>query len=56
MDVLGGMIDEVVESEFRVGLAMSRRSQAIERARKYSEALANDPPSGSAPTSSSRDM
>src|ERR1019366_635053 len=43
-------------SEFRVGLAMSRRTKAIERARKYSAALANDPPSGIRPTKSSLDM
>jgi hypothetical protein len=35
---------------------MSRRTQAIERARKYSEALANDPVSGIRPTWSSLDM
>jgi hypothetical protein len=52
MDALGAMVDEVVEAEFRIGLALSRRSQAIERARKYSEALANDPPSGTASRSS----
>jgi Domain of unknown function (DUF222) len=56
LDALGAMVDEVIEAEYRVGLAMSRRSQAIERARKYSEALANDPPSGKPPTSSSIEM
>ena len=56
MDALGDLVDEVVESEFRVGLAMSRRTQAIERARKYSEALANDPLSGIRPTRSSLEM
>jgi Domain of unknown function (DUF222) len=55
-DALGAMVDEVIEAEFRVGAAMSRRTQAIERARKYNEALANDPPSGIAPTKSSLDM
>ena len=56
MDALAAMVDEVIESEFRVGLAMSRRSKAIERARKYSEALANDASTGRQPTRSSIDM
>jgi Domain of unknown function (DUF222) len=55
MDALGAIVDEVIEAEFRIGLAMSRRTQAIERARKYSEALANDPPSGK-PTASTIEM
>jgi hypothetical protein len=55
MDALGAMVDEVIEAEFRIGLAMSRRSQAIERARKYSEALASESSSGK-PTLSSIDM
>ncbi len=56
MDALGALVDEVVESEFRIGLAMSRRTQAIERARKYSEALAVDPASGIPPIKSSLEM
>src|SRR5471032_2078068 len=55
-DALGALVDEVVESEFRIGLAMSRRTQAIERARKYSEALAIDPASGIPPIKSSLEM
>jgi hypothetical protein len=41
-DVLGSLVDEVIESEVRIAIAMARRTQAIERARKYSEALASD--------------
>ncbi|HEY5230098.1 MAG TPA: DUF222 domain-containing protein, partial [Galbitalea sp.] len=55
LEALGGLVDEVIEAEFRIGLAMSRRTKAIERARKYSEALANDPTSGK-PSLSSIDM
>jgi hypothetical protein len=54
-DVLGTLVDEVIESEYRIGEATSRRAQAIERARKYSEALANDPVSGN-PTARSVEM
>ena len=56
VDVLGTILDDVVESEVRIAQATFRRTQAIERARKYAEALANDPPSGRQPTRSSIDM
>jgi hypothetical protein len=52
LDTLGGLVDEVVESEVRIAIATARRIQAIERARKYSEALASDPRVGN-PTASS---
>lgn len=54
--VLGAMVDDVIESEVRIGEAMSRRTKAIERARKYNEALAFDPPTGRKATKSSIDM
>src|ERR1700733_12270994 len=41
-DVLGTFVDDAVESEHRVAIAMARRSEAIERARAYSEQLAAD--------------
>ena len=56
LDALAGLVDEVVESEFRVGQAMSRRSQAIERARKYSDAISKESSSGRRPTASTVDM
>ena len=52
LDTLGRLVDEVVESEVCIAIAMARRTQAIERARKYSEALASDPSVGN-PTPSS---
>ncbi len=54
-DELGAMVDDVVEAEHRVAIAMARRTRAIERARAFSEAIAGDPPSGTA-TASSIDM
>jgi hypothetical protein len=56
LDSLGFMVDEVVEAEYRIGVETARRAQAIERARKYSDALANEPASGKQPTSSSMEM
>jgi hypothetical protein len=56
LDVLGFIVDEVVEAEHRIGVETARRAQAIERARKYSDALANEPTSGKQPTSTSVEM
>jgi hypothetical protein len=40
-DLLGHLVDDVVEAEHRVGIAMARRAHAIESARSFSEELAN---------------
>jgi hypothetical protein len=45
-NALGSLVDEVVEAEFVIGLAMARRAKAIERASKYSEGIAASPPAG----------
>jgi hypothetical protein len=45
-NALGALVDEVVEAEFVIGLAMARRAKAIERASKYSEGIVAGPPSG----------
>ncbi|MDQ1573878.1 MAG: hypothetical protein QOH44_1437 [Actinomycetota bacterium] len=61
-NALGSLVDEVVEAEFVIGLAMARRAKAIERASKYSEGIAaSQPTSRSTPpsaksTAASRDM
>ena len=52
-DVLGDLVDDIVESEHRVSIAMARRAKAIEDARSFSEALANDRIAG---TSSARSI
>jgi hypothetical protein len=54
-NALGSLVDEVVEAEFVIGLAMARRAKAIERASKYSEGIAASPASGTS-TPGSRDM
>jgi hypothetical protein len=54
-NALGSLVDEVVEAEFVIGLAMARRAKAIERASKYSEGIAAGPSAGRS-TPGSRDM
>lgn len=54
-DQLGSLVDDVVEAEHRIAVATARRTRAIERARRYSDAIANDPPAGN-PTPSSIDL
>jgi hypothetical protein len=39
-DSLGALVDDVVQADFVVGLAMARRAEAIERAREWSEVTA----------------
>jgi hypothetical protein len=39
-DSLGALVDDVVQADFVVGLAMTRRAEAIERAREWSEVTA----------------
>jgi hypothetical protein len=39
-DSLGVLVDDVVEADFVVGLAVARRAEAIERAREWSEVTA----------------
>jgi hypothetical protein len=52
-DVLGDLVDDIVESEHRVSIATARRAKAIDDARAFSEALANDRIAG---TSSARSI
>jgi hypothetical protein len=54
-DVLASLVDEVVEAEHRIGIAMARRAEAIERARAFSESIAANPATGVA-TASSQDL
>jgi Domain of unknown function (DUF222) len=54
-NAFGSLVDEVVEAEFVIGLAMARRAKAIERASKYSQGIAASPPAGRS-TPASRDM
>ena len=51
-DTLASLVDEIVESEVKLGIAQANRARAIERARTYSEASAQT----STSTPASRDM